>query len=123
MTRSFHYDMPKARDCDSEIAVQKACRTRIAKQFPRTAVAAVPNGQKRTRWQQGQAKAEGIAKGFPDMVAIGPGAIAFLEIKAAGSLTPEQSDWLDHLTRCGFNAGVFRSQESLAAKLKEWGFS
>lgn len=134
----FHYDMPAVRISDSEIAVQKQCLDMIAKLFPNTRVAAVPNGQKRTRWQQMQAKREGMSKGFLDLVVIGEKwvrigsgeqsflvvrpAVAFVEIKAAGTLTAEQRDWLDFLVVAGHHCGVFRSDRTLEVKLREWGF-
>lgn len=129
----FHYDWPRVRISDSEIVVQKACLDMIAKVFPKTRVAAVPNGQKRTRWQQMQAKREGMSAGFPDLVVVGskfPDSdrsdlfplVAFCEIKALAPMTAEQKDWLMFLMECGHNCGVFRSPETLMFKLKEWGF-
>lgn len=131
----FHYDMPALCREASEIAVQKQCLGMIARAFPLTRVAAVPNGQKRTRWQQQQAKREGMSKGFLDLVIVGQSRrqihselsttdpiVAFCEIKAGGSMTTEQKDWLQFLTDCGHKCGVFRTPETLAAKMKEWGF-
>lgn len=131
----FHYDMPSQRISDSEIVVQKQCLAMIAKLFPKTRVASVPNGQKRTRWQGQRAKAEGMSKGFPDLVlvgsyrrpihseldAVGP-LTAFVEIKAKAPMTDEQKDWLLFLMDCGHNCGVFRSDSTLEAKLRLWGF-
>jgi hypothetical protein len=129
----FHYDPPKVRISDAEIVVQKACLRMIPIFFPRSRAAAVPNGQKRTRWQQQRAKAEGMAAGFTDMLVIGPAGIteglftqpgrtAFIEVKALAPLTPEQRDWLDFLHACGHHCGVFRSDRTLELKLREWGF-
>lgn len=129
----FYYDPPKVRISDSEIVVQKQCLDMIAKLFPRTRVAAVPNGQKRTRWQAQRAKAEGMSKGFVDLVVLGSHyvdgsqfgnepLVAFCEIKAAGSMTPEQLEWLTFMARCGHHCGVFRSDRTLEYKLRHWGF-
>jgi hypothetical protein len=129
----FHYDMPSQRIADSEIAVQKQCLDMIAKLFPHTRVAAVPNGQKRTRWQQQQAKREGMSAGFPDLIItgsrrssnsnMGAGPLsAYIEIKANAPMTQEQKDWLMFLMDCGHNCGVFRSDVTLEAKMREWGF-
>jgi hypothetical protein len=135
MTYPFHYDMPRARSADSEIVVQKQCLDMIAKVFPKTRVAAVPNGQKRTRWQQQQAKREGMSSGFPDLILVGdrllPGLggnwsssplVAFPEIKALAPMTQEQKDWLMFMMECGHNCGVFRNPETLMFKMKHWGF-
>lgn len=135
----FHYDWPRVRTSDSEIVVQKACLDMIAKVFPKTRVAAVPNGQKRTRWQQMQAKREGMSAGFPDLILVSSRQVpvsgiggsmistqplsAYCEIKALAPMTAEQKDWLMFLMECGHNCGVFRSPETLMFKLKEWGFT
>ena len=122
-TRPYYYDMPKVADCGSELALQKACRDRIARTFIATRLIAVPNGGKRTRWQRVQAKMEGMTAGFPDLIAIGDGGrIAFVEIKSDSAVSKEQHQMLSDLAAMGFNAGVFRSQDTLAAKLREWGF-
>lgn len=128
----FHYDMPKVRISDSEIVVQKQCRDMIAKLFPHTRVAAVPSGQKRTRWQQQQAKKEGLVRGFPDLILVSSGwaeggdvirpKAAFVEVKACASMTSEQLDWLTFMHECGHYCGVFRSDKTLEEKLREWNF-
>ena len=131
MDYPFHYDPPKVRISDSEIVVQQICLASIAKMFPRTRcrVAAVPNGSKRTRWQQQQAKKEGVSAGFPDLVIVGKierlypaPLVAFPEIKALAPLTEEQREWLTFMTECGHFCGVFRSDQTLCDKLREWGF-
>jgi hypothetical protein len=119
----FHYDPPKLRISDSEIVVQKQCRRSVAILLPDTRLVAIPNGQKRTRWQQQQAKAEGLSKGFPDLIAIcRNGRVAFPEIKALAPLTAEQREWLDWLHIGGHNCGVFRSDATLIEALRSWGF-
>jgi len=125
----FHYDMPSVRISDSEIVVQKACRDMIAKVFRNTRVAAVPNGQKRTRWQQSQAKREGLSAGFPDLVIVGSlerlypaPLVAFVEIKANSPLTTEQKDWLTFMAVAGHHCGVFRSPDTLMDAMRAWGF-
>lgn len=126
----FHYDPPRVRISDSEIVVQKTMLRSIATMFRHTRVAAVPNGQKRTRWQAQRAKAEGMSAGFPDLVITGRGSInnvwqplvAFCETKALTALTPEQREWLDFLHNNGHHVGVFRSDQTLCDKLREWGF-
>jgi hypothetical protein len=121
--RSYHYDLPSVADEGaSEIAIQKSCRDRVARQFPGCVVVAVPNAGKRSRWAAGRVRAEGLSKGFPDMMVLAPGRIAFVEVKAKGALDAEQHDWLEALHGWGHPCGVFRSQDSLAAKLTEWGF-
>lgn len=136
----FHYDMPKVRISDSEIVIQKACRDMIARVFPKTKVAAVPNGTHiRSMAGRMKAKREGLSAGFPDLILVGPERgvqvphpagwteqriplVAFPEIKALTPLTDEQKEWLMFLMECGHNCGVFRSPETLMFKMREWGF-
>lgn len=120
----FHYDMPATRDCDSEILIQKAMRDRIAMELRYTTSFAVPNANKRTRWQAQQAKREGMTKGVTDLVIVGfPKLVAFVEVKAKETLTADQREFLETMHQMGHLCGCFRSQDTLIAKLKEWGFS
>jgi hypothetical protein len=120
---SFHYDPPKVRISDSEIVIQKACLRSIAVMLPGCRAAAIPNGQKRTVWQAARAKAEGMSAGFPDLVVVGMAQrTAYCEIKATSQLTLEQRAWLNFLHECGHFCGVFRSDQTLVDKLREWGF-
>jgi hypothetical protein len=138
----FHYDMPSVRISDSEIVVQKQCLAMIARLFPHTRVAAVPNGSKRTIWQQQQAKREGVSAGFPDLILVGSNKVfhapwgssvnelevtpaplvAFPEIKAKAPMSTEQKEWLVFMMECGHNCGVFRSDVTLEAAMRKWGF-
>lgn len=121
----FHYDMPKVRVCDSEIAIQKACRDMIARVFPKTRVAAVPNGTHiRSMAGRMKAKREGLSAGFPDLIVLGhvPNLVAFPEIKALAPMSDEQKEWLVWMCLAGHNCGVFRSPETLMFKMREWGF-
>lgn len=126
MTYPYHYDMPKVcPDNASEIAIQASCKMRVESAFQAMFVA-VPNGGKRGWFGQAQVKKEGIKKGFPDAIIIGHGAnkgkIAFAEIKARQSPSLEQQAILEHLQRNGHQVGLFRSQDTLASKLREWGW-
>jgi len=122
----FHYDMPKvAPDNASEVSIQASCKMRVESAFQAMFVA-VPNGGKRGWFGQAQVKREGIKKGFPDAIIVGhgpnKGRVAFAEIKARGSLSLEQQAILEHLQRNGHQVGLFRSQDTLDAKLREWGW-
>lgn len=123
MTRPYHYDMPSvAPKGASELNIQKSMRERIAKQFPACRWVAIPNGTYTASVAaRGRAKAEGAAKGFPDAMIIGLGKIAFVEVKAQTPLKTEQDEWLSWLAG-QYHCGVFRHQDTLAAKLLEWGF-
>jgi len=120
----FHYDPPSVRDCDSEIAIQKAMRQRIAMTFRHTMTFSTLNGARLvTNAARAKAKSEGMVAGVADLIVVGfPKLIAFCEVKALGSLTSDQREFLETMAQMGHFAGCFRSQDTLAAKLKEWGF-
>ena len=123
MTYLFHFDPPAVADPGDELAIQVRLRARCKMLAPAMRLVAPPNGAKRTAYAAMKAKAEGMAKGFPDLSAIGPDQfIAFLEIKArGGSVSPEQIDTLNFLHRCGFPCGVFRSVDTAVAFLIDAG--
>ena len=123
----FHYDNPAiAPDGCKEITIQASCKKRVEGEFS-AIFAAVPNGTYiASKAGRGKAKREGLLKGFPDaiIVGVGPnkGKTAFAEIKAKGALKLHQRELLTIMSSNGHDCGVFRSQDTLAAKLKEWGW-
>lgn len=103
----------------SETAIVMQLRKLALYACPRVHLVAVPNGAKRTVWQAAQAKREGMATGFPDLIALAPGKVAFLEIKTAkGRVSEAQGEWLDRITACGFPCGVFHSADDALAFLR-----
>jgi hypothetical protein len=139
--RRYHFDPRSVRDADLELHVQAGILQRLMIGFPECKVAAVPNGTNiTTRAGRGKAKAEGLATGFPDLVIMAPEAprfmraglgpitegrralTAFVEVKAKEDTSPAQHEWLNWMADSGFLCGVFRSHETVAQKLKEWGF-
>jgi hypothetical protein len=107
----------------SEIAIQTRFRSRCRIHCPGVSLVAIPNGAKRGQLAMNQARREGAAWGFPDMMALAPGKVAFLEFKAEkGVLSPNQEDWQERLDRLGFPVGVFRDPESAIAFLRSHGF-
>jgi hypothetical protein len=122
----FHYDMPRvAPQNASEVAIQASCKMRVETQFGAMFIA-IPNGGKRGFHGQRLIKQEGVKKGAPDAIIIGlrpnDGKVVFAEFKAGTSLSKEQYILLDDLSRAGHCCGVFRSQDTLAAKMTEWGW-
>lgn len=96
----------------SEIALVTLFRSRCRTWCPAVAVVAVPNAAKRTQWAAARAKREGMATGFPDLMCLAPGKIAFLEMKTAkGRLSPAQEEWSERLQGMGFPCGVFRDAD------------
>lgn len=123
----FHYDLPRVADkYATELHIQVACRRRVEMSF-RARMIAIPNGTFiASRTGRGKARAEGLSKGFPDCLIIGfgpnAGRTAYAEIKAGTFLKAEQEAWLTWLTVHGFDAGCFRSQDTLAAFLTDRGW-
>jgi hypothetical protein len=120
----FHVDPPSVADLGSEFEIQLRFRNAMKKLAPKVRLVATPNAGKRTQWEASRAKAEGLAKGFCDLIAIAPDAqIAFIELKAkTGRLSESQIDWLNFLHSSGFNCGCFNSVNSAILSIKSWGF-
>lgn len=107
----------------SEIQIQTLFRSRARIMCPGVRIVAVPNAGKRSQWAARQVKREGLATGFPDLIALAPGKVAFLEMKSAkGRVAPNQSDWHDTLAGMGFPVGVFRDADSAIEFLRANGF-
>jgi hypothetical protein len=126
MSYPFHYDMPRIAPQDaSELAIQASCKMRAETQFD-CLFAAIPNGTRTTKFGGWKAKKEGVRKGMVDAIIIGSaknaGKVAFCEFKAGSSLSVEQNALLAALTAAGHDAGVFRSQDTLAQWLEERGW-
>ena len=123
----FHYEPPRLADPGSENDIQFAFCQAMRKLAPDVRIVAVPNGQKRTRWQAAQAKREGLSKGFPDVMALwGHGAgrapvsgMAMIEFKSKdGTLSDDQKEQLDWLHDHGFAVAVCRSVAGAVAFLR-----
>lgn len=107
----------------SELAIQSGFRNRLRYVAPSVLFVAIPNAAKRTQWAARQAKAEGLAAGFPDAQCIWPGGgICFIEFKAAhGRLSDNQTEWIERLDRYGHRVAVARSIEEAIAFLRDCG--
>lgn len=108
----------------SELSIQTTLRSRARIICPAVRLVAIPNGGKRSRWAASQVKREGLAKGFPDLIALAPGGkVAFLEIKSAkGRVSVDQAEWHEALAEMGFDVGVFRDADDALAWLRGLGF-
>jgi hypothetical protein len=97
----------------SEIQIVTLFRSRARIICPAVAIVAIPNAAKRSQWAATQAKREGMATGFPDIMCLWEGGgIAFIEFKAKGGLLREsQSEWLERLSEMGFAATVSRDPD------------
>jgi hypothetical protein len=107
----------------SELAEQQRLRKTLYYLAPSVMVVAVPNAARRTVWEARRAKQEGLAAGFPDLMAIWPGGIAFVEMKRlkGGTVSENQREWIERLQGFGFPAAVCRGADAAIAFLREAG--
>lgn len=88
-------------------------------------VAAIPNGQKRTRWEQIEAKQSGLSSGFPDLIIPlmrhGHGAL-FIEMKtkSGGKVSPNQTYWLTLLTQNNYRAIVAKGADEAIREIDRY---
>lgn len=120
MTYPFHVD-PRDNACSKdELAHQVTFRTRMRTIAPAVLLVGIPNAGRRTPWEQRQRAKEGLAPGFPDMIALHGSRTALLEFKSGtGALSPAQIDMLNKLVRLGFPVGVFRSADTAVDWLRD----
>ena len=106
-----------------EVDIQQAFRKRLYYTAPRVKAVAVPNAAKRTQWAVRQAKKEGLATGFPDMLVVWPGAgIAFIEFKRPGGATSDnQDEWHQRLNDMGHRVCVAYSVDQAVEFLRQCG--
>jgi hypothetical protein len=107
----------------SELAIQTLFRSRARILCPAVSVVAIPNAGKRTQWAAQQAKREGLATGFPDILCFwkGPG-VAAIEFKAAsGRVSEAQSEWIERLNDMGIPCIVSRDPDHALEFLRQCG--
>lgn len=115
--------MAEPRGGRSEIAIQTLFRSRAHMRCPAVRVVAIPNGEKRGQKSLNRAMREGLAIGFPDVMCIAPGKIAFIEFKAEkGVVSDRQKGWLEQLNALGFPAVVARCPDAALRFLQANGF-
>ena len=107
----------------SELARVKTFRGAMRVHAPLCRVVAIPNAAARGQKALNQARAEGAAWGFPDLMVLHAGRIAFLEFKA-GKTDPKthQVDWMNWLIAANFPCGVFRTADAALCWLESLGF-
>lgn len=104
----------------TELQIQVSFRNRVRIGAPAVSVVAIPNAARRGPKAVRQARAEGMAAGFPDVMCIWSGGICFIEFKRPGGrLTDNQIEWLIRLKQRGFRAKVCRSADEAMDFLRE----
>lgn len=78
----------------------------LSLRHPLLRVLSIPNGAKRSRWEQQQARAEGLQAGVPDLYI--PALLIWVEMKRqkGGKLSPAQEDWIAYLRGLGYGVIV-----------------
>lgn len=105
----FYVERP---DKDPATELQRVAnfRRELRKALPAARIIAIPNAGKRGATAIRNAKAEGLAKGAPDMVVMWNGETVFLEWKNKnGKPSDAQVDWLNWLHATGYPCAVVRT--------------
>lgn len=103
-----------------QIVTKFRARARIA--CPALAIVGIPNAAKRGQWAVNQAKREGMSAGFPDMICLWEGGVAFIEWKRVGGrLSLNQVEWLARLADMGHRAIVCDDADKGLAFLRSCG--
>jgi len=118
-----------------ETDLQKAIIQFIRAQYPKVKVIASMSGQKRTMFEQVQAKALGMEKGVPDLFVAQPRVLhyfdnpdnpviyhgLFLEIKAGktGKVSKEQVEYMAELINVGYLCHVVRDLDQAMKIINE----
>jgi hypothetical protein len=107
----------------TELQIQVGFRNRLRYVAPAVSCVAIPNAAKRSQWAAHQAKKEGLATGFPDVMCIWDGGgICFIEFKTIkGRLSEQQGEWLVRLRERGHRVTVARSVDAAVEFLRECG--
>lgn len=120
MTYAFHVDPRNAAQEQDELAIQVAFRREVRKLAPTVKLVAIPNAGRRSAWEQIKRAKEGLTSGFPDLMALHQGRVAFIEFKAGtGSIDVKQVDQMNWLWRNSFPVGAFRAVDTAVAFLRE----
>ena len=114
--------MKRAQPNMPELRIQSGFRAQLRYVAPAVSVVAIPNAAKRGPAAVRQAKREGMAAGFPDVIALWSGGSCFIEFKRPGGVLSEnQAEWLERLNRWGHPAKVCTSVDEALAFLRACG--
>lgn len=107
----------------SELGRVKRFRKLMRQRAPRCRVVAIPNGAARGLKALNQARSEGAAWGFPDLMILWNGRAAFIEFKnRSGKPKSHQVEWMNWLVGAGFPCALFRTAEAACDWLAGHGF-
>lgn len=117
----YHLE-PRDKDPRNEEQRQRAFLALAKRRCPEVMVFAVPNAGKRSEWEIGKAKREGLRAGVCDLVCVWNRGVAFVEFKAGTTMpSAAQTEFLNGLVRRGQHCGVFRQEQSALDWLRSIG--
>lgn len=120
MTYLFHTDPRNAGQEQDELTIQVSFRRKMRELAPTVKLVAIPNAGRRSSWEQIKRAKEGLISGFPDLMALHQGRVAFLEFKSGiGSIDVKQVDQMNWLHRNAFPVGAFRSVDTAVEWMRE----
>lgn len=107
----------------SELETVTRFRARCRIHCPEVVLVGIPNAAKRGQRAMNQARREGASWGFPDMMALWPGGVAFIEWKRehGGRLSANQVEWIARLGAMGFPAKVCNDPDEAIGWLESLG--
>jgi hypothetical protein len=109
------------RRAQPEAQVQRAIIDRL--RFAGVLCVAVPNEGRRSAREGARLKGNGLRPGFPDLICMQRGLVAFLEVKAEkGRVSDAQAEFHRELERQGMSVAVVRSQDEACEFLRGEGF-
>lgn len=82
------------------------------REYPDVRIIAIPNGGGRSKAQAGALRAEGVVAGVPDLFIPEMGTWIEMKRQSGGKVSPEQTDWLNYLHRCGYRTAVCKGFEA-----------
>jgi hypothetical protein len=116
----------RSQEHDAQVAlIHWASKAETLERYPELdLLAAIPNGGKRTKVVAMKLKAEGVKKGYPDLVLdVARGGYhgwkGELKVRG-GSVKPEQAKWHDRLRRQGYRVDVRIGWEAMRDALLEY---
>ena len=112
----------------TERQTQRAILRMVEWCFPNVLLVHVPNGA-HLAGSAGPLLGDGMRPGFPDLIAIWPGGVAFMEVKrpqgprggGGGVISPDQQDMIARLRDMKHRVAIVRSQEEAHLFLKSCG--
>lgn len=118
------YVEPADRDAATELQRVALFRRELRKKLPAARIIAIPNAGKRGATAIRTAKAEGLAKGAPDMVVLWNGEAVWLEWKAGATKPSDaQISWLNWLHVNGHPCAVVRTWQGAFGFLRSLGWA